>query len=114
MRRKQWFIKLRRANFKITDNTKICSKHFTPDSFDQEKFGGTWLKNDAIPTLFDFPKHLTEKESTQQKPSHETVPEVSTQLASNITYERCSFKLEEESISDVEPLASKYSFLISI
>lgn len=26
----------------------------TADSFDKSKFGGTWLKPDAVPTLFNF------------------------------------------------------------
>lgn len=45
---------MRRKNFKVTDHTNICSKHFTADNFDKTKFGGTWLKKDAIPTIFEF------------------------------------------------------------
>ncbi|XP_054712791.1 G patch domain-containing protein 11-like isoform X2 [Uloborus diversus] len=41
---------------KVTDHTKICSKHFSPEFFDREKFGGTWLKKDAVPTIFNIPK----------------------------------------------------------
>lgn len=55
IRCRQWVIKIRRANFSVSKYSRICSKHFTKDCFDTEKFGGTWLKEDAVPTLFDFP-----------------------------------------------------------
>ncbi|KAG8176964.1 hypothetical protein JTE90_010234 [Oedothorax gibbosus] len=54
-RRKLWTLNLRRANFFPTRSTKICSKHFTADCFETAKFGGTWLKQNAVPTLFDLP-----------------------------------------------------------
>ncbi|KAF8763579.1 hypothetical protein HNY73_021751 [Argiope bruennichi] len=57
-KRKLWLSKLRRENFTVTNSTKVWSKHFTSDSFDREKLGGTWLKKTAVPTLFDFPDHL--------------------------------------------------------
>ncbi|GBN36791.1 DNA transposase THAP9 [Araneus ventricosus] len=53
-RRKLWEVKIKRVNFKATQHSKICSKHFTPGSFDSTKFGGTWLKPDAVPSIFDF------------------------------------------------------------
>lgn len=53
-RRKVWENKMRRKDFKVTDHTYICSKHFTADNFDKTKFGGTWLKKDAMPTIFEF------------------------------------------------------------
>ncbi|CAL1261126.1 unnamed protein product, partial [Larinioides sclopetarius] len=51
-RRKIWENKLKRENFKLTNLTRICSNHFSEDCFDREKFGGTWLKKDAVPTIF--------------------------------------------------------------
>ncbi|GBO03048.1 hypothetical protein AVEN_38552-1 [Araneus ventricosus] len=50
-RRKLWEVKIKRVNFKATQHSKICSKHFTPGSFDSTKFGGTWLKPDAVPQI---------------------------------------------------------------
>ncbi|GIY49776.1 hypothetical protein CEXT_699481 [Caerostris extrusa] len=55
IRRKEWTLAVRRADFKVTDSTRICSKHFSEECFDKEKFGGTWLKSDAVPTIFNFP-----------------------------------------------------------
>lgn len=70
-RRKVWEAQLRRKDFSVKDSTKICSKHFTEDCFDREKFGGTWLKKDAIPTIFDFPPHLQTKQKKRKAPQRE-------------------------------------------
>ncbi|XP_071453914.1 uncharacterized protein [Hetaerina americana] len=72
-RRKLWEMKVRRQNFKVTDYTKICSKHFTDDCFDREKFGGTWLKSDAVPTLFNFTSHVLSP-SKDRKPRKQIIP----------------------------------------
>lgn len=61
-RRKLWEINIRRENFKATDHSRVCSKHFTEDCFDREKFGAHWLKKNAVPTIFNFPKHLQKKQ----------------------------------------------------
>ncbi|CAL1281878.1 unnamed protein product [Larinioides sclopetarius] len=66
IRRRIWEIKIRRKDFKATKWSRLCSKHFPPDCFDREKFGGTWLKKTAVPTIFNFPNHLIE-EKTHRK-----------------------------------------------
>lgn len=55
--RKKWAIATRRKNFIPSSSTKICSEHFTKDSYE---VGGLRkrLKKDAIPSLFEFPAHL--------------------------------------------------------
>ncbi|GBO07366.1 hypothetical protein AVEN_158214-1 [Araneus ventricosus] len=73
-RRKIWGIKIRRENFKATKSSRLCSKHFSPDSFDREKFGGTWLKKTAVTTVFNFPKHVIERKITR-KPLVRKTPE---------------------------------------
>ncbi|GBL72956.1 Ribitol-5-phosphate xylosyltransferase 1 [Araneus ventricosus] len=73
-RRKIWEIKIRRENFKATKSSRLCSKHFSPDSFDREKFGGTWLKKTAVPTVFNFDKHVVERKITR-KPLVRKTPE---------------------------------------
>lgn len=52
----------------------MCSKHFSPDSFDREKFGGTWLKKTAVPTVFNFDKQFVERKITR-KPLVRKTPE---------------------------------------
>ncbi|GBN37856.1 hypothetical protein AVEN_248900-1 [Araneus ventricosus] len=74
-RRKIWEIKIRRENFKATKSSRLCSKHFSPDSFDIEKFGGTWLKKTAVPTVFNFHKHVVERKITR-KPLVRKTPEL--------------------------------------
>ncbi|KAG8184525.1 hypothetical protein JTE90_023539 [Oedothorax gibbosus] len=55
-RRQQWeaTVKVKKPNFTATNNSKICSKHFESECFETAKSGGTWLKSDAMPTIFDF------------------------------------------------------------
>lgn len=67
-RRRLWELRVRRQDFKATSATKICSKHFEEECFDKEKFGGTWLKTTAVPTIFDFPPHLLPTTSKPRKP----------------------------------------------
>ena len=54
---KQWTANVRRENWKPSIRSRLCSAHFTPESFI-----GTGkivrLCNDAIPTIFAFPEHL--------------------------------------------------------
>uniref|UniRef100_A0A2L2YRM5 THAP domain-containing protein 1-like n=1 Tax=Parasteatoda tepidariorum TaxID=114398 RepID=A0A2L2YRM5_PARTP len=50
-RKKLWLTKIRRDDFTPSKCSKVCSKHFTEDCFDRQKFGGTWLTKDAVLTL---------------------------------------------------------------
>ncbi|XP_076055196.1 THAP domain-containing protein 3-like [Oratosquilla oratoria] len=56
-RLRKWLISVKWENWKPTKNSKICSEHFTEDCFDRT--GQTVrLKLHAVPTIFNFPKHL--------------------------------------------------------
>ncbi|KAG8181696.1 hypothetical protein JTE90_014827 [Oedothorax gibbosus] len=74
-RRKEWESKVKKPNFKATDNSKICSKHFTPDCFEQGKFGGTWLTADAVPTIFEW-----EQPKSAKLPTLAVVPKSSAKV----------------------------------
>ncbi len=67
-RKKLWEIQLKRENFHVTDSTKICSEHFEEECFDKTRFGGTWLKPDAVPTKFNIPNHLLQKKIERKSP----------------------------------------------
>ncbi|GLH13650.1 uncharacterized protein GBIM_18179 [Gryllus bimaculatus] len=67
-RKKVWVQKLRRENFTPTKFSKVCSKHFEENCFDREKFGGVWLKADAVPTIFNFPKRLINQTTRRKSP----------------------------------------------
>lgn len=66
---------MKRKNFKATNSSRLCCKHFEAECFDSAKFGGTWLKKDAIPTIFNFPDQL-------QAPTKRRKPLKSRNLAS--------------------------------
>ncbi|XP_069181919.1 THAP domain-containing protein 5-like [Procambarus clarkii] len=70
--RKLWINALRRYKFVPNTSTRICSKHFENDCFDEEKFGGRWLKKNAVPTIFSFPARLHNR-SKLQRPQRERV-----------------------------------------
>lgn len=64
---KVWLVNLRRELFKPSKKTVVCCDHFTPESFDRT--GQTIrLRKDAVPTRFDFPKHLQKKAKTRKPP----------------------------------------------
>jgi hypothetical protein len=57
--REKWIVALRRKNFNPTDNSRICSKHFTPDCFQiRPNSNYPLLNSDAVPTIFDFPSNV--------------------------------------------------------
>ncbi|CAL1269962.1 unnamed protein product [Larinioides sclopetarius] len=61
IRRKLWEKQLRRENFISNNNTRICSKHFEAECFENEHERKR-LKPDAIPTKFELPDHLQRNE----------------------------------------------------
>ncbi|XP_039277203.1 THAP domain-containing protein 1-like [Nilaparvata lugens] len=54
---KKWLVKLWRKSFTPTVNSYVCSVHFEADSFLQG-YQCKKLKEDALPTIFNFPDHL--------------------------------------------------------
>ncbi|XP_035259887.1 uncharacterized protein LOC118231967 isoform X1 [Anguilla anguilla] len=55
--RRQWIAKIRRdvgPYFQITDNTKVCSKHFPKDCILRSLTGLNKLKNGSVPSLFTW------------------------------------------------------------
>ena len=41
--------------FKITDNTRVCSHHFTEEDYKPpDKSGRRLLKNDVVPSVFNW------------------------------------------------------------
>ncbi|XP_072387136.1 THAP domain-containing protein 2-like [Diabrotica undecimpunctata] len=64
---KKWIIAIRRENFKPTKSSKICSKHFTADSFITSGWSSKkQLKKDAVPSIFDFPNILIKQVKTRK------------------------------------------------
>lgn len=63
LRLKKWIHAVRRNNFKPTKSTKLCSKHFcdsdyVPPLIEESR---KRLKNDAVPSIFDFSKQILPK-----------------------------------------------------
>ncbi|KAK4883135.1 hypothetical protein RN001_006454 [Aquatica leii] len=57
--RKKWILSLRREKFIPTKYSTICSKHFTPESYETSAWSSKKkLKCDAVPIIFNFRAHL--------------------------------------------------------
>ena len=53
---------MKRKNYTPGSSAAICSDHFSPDDF-IDQFGRKILKNDVIPSVFNFPSHLVKKKT---------------------------------------------------
>lgn len=59
-----WVKAIRRENWKPTKSSKLCSNHFISSDFIPRQMSKMkLLKPDAVPSVFNFPKHL-QKEVT--------------------------------------------------
>lgn len=54
---KMWVNNMKRDKWAPTMSSVLCSEHFSTKSFDR-KGQTTRLREDAVPTLFEFPQHL--------------------------------------------------------
>uniref|UniRef100_A0A3B5R6L7 THAP domain-containing protein 1 n=1 Tax=Xiphophorus maculatus TaxID=8083 RepID=A0A3B5R6L7_XIPMA len=54
--RRQWLANIRRDKLKLTQHTKVCSLHFTPDQLLQPKAAGgrRVVSRGAVPVLFSW------------------------------------------------------------
>uniref|UniRef100_UPI00358E3B11 THAP domain-containing protein 1-like isoform X1 n=2 Tax=Myxine glutinosa TaxID=7769 RepID=UPI00358E3B11 len=58
---KQWLVNVGTTNYKLSKLAVLCSDHFKESCFD--KTGQTTrLRDEAVPTIFEFSKHLTREE----------------------------------------------------
>ncbi|KAL4153523.1 hypothetical protein QTP88_001356 [Uroleucon formosanum] len=61
-RLQKWVHAVRRKDFKPTSSSTLCSLHFNKNDFYLAVVSGKqMLKKSAIPTVFNFPNHLTPK-----------------------------------------------------
>ncbi|KAM7287876.1 uncharacterized protein ISCGN_031567 [Ixodes scapularis] len=70
--RRKWIHAIRRdpgAHFSIQQTTKVCSRHFTPDSFVPNVASGRqYLKENAVPSLFEFTKKVVPRPVPNRQP----------------------------------------------
>ena len=72
---KLWEIAVRRVNWKPTKLSFICSKHFKDEDFIRKKDENqrAKLKKGAIPSVFDFPKHLMKERKVRSAPKKRNI-----------------------------------------
>lgn len=76
---KKWEAAVRRADFKPTKYSSICSDHFTPDCF-KRACNNKLLKDNAVPTVFSYTEKPTSGNSVKKEerstPPPPSVPEM--------------------------------------
>ena len=68
---KRWVTATKRDNFVPTINHYLCSEHFTAD--DYVFSNSKRLKENSVPSAFNFPAHLTSKEVKRKLPTTRNV-----------------------------------------
>ena len=77
-----WVTAMKRANWKPTTCSVLCEKHFTPNDYampqtQSVKCAGQtkkYLKPDAVPSIFDFPKNLKTSVKNKKPPTKRKAP----------------------------------------
>ncbi|CAL1294902.1 unnamed protein product, partial [Larinioides sclopetarius] len=57
-RKNLWVKAIRRANWEPSKFSRLCSKHFPEDMIDRTSLSCVRLRENAVPSIFDFPSHL--------------------------------------------------------
>jgi hypothetical protein len=55
---KQWIVNMKRDKFMPVASSRLCSEHFSEECFDRTG-QNVRLRDNAVPTVFKFPDHLT-------------------------------------------------------
>ncbi|XP_026061582.1 THAP domain-containing protein 1-like isoform X1 [Carassius auratus] len=67
---KKWIVKIRRdigPNFQITKNTRVCSKHFSPECFSRTLTGIRKLKGGSVPSVFTWTQQPNERKTLRSQ-----------------------------------------------
>ena len=68
--KKKWIQAIRRdegKDFKISDSTKVCSRHFRNEDLKKTLAGKICLKPGAIPSIFFLDSHVASQEETTDR-----------------------------------------------
>ncbi|XP_069669420.1 THAP domain-containing protein 1-like [Periplaneta americana] len=109
----QWVAAVKREKWTPTKNSFLCSEHFTKESYEAQLSSGRWyLKEDAVPELFNYPERL-HTVIKRRKPlirNSSVVPEkklrttqVSVELHSNSNHENDANSSDTLTLSSVRP-----------
>ena len=70
-----WVLAMKRDQWKPSQYSFLCEKHFTPDDYvmgkEAENRLKKYLKPDAIPSVFHFPPHLLTQTNPRNPPKRQ-------------------------------------------
>ena len=65
---KQWVIATKRKDFTPTKYSRLCGDHFTENDY-KYTFNSRELKDNAVPTIFNFPNNLQSTKTVKRAPA---------------------------------------------
>ncbi|GBN06109.1 hypothetical protein AVEN_99795-1 [Araneus ventricosus] len=68
-RRQLWVKAVRRENWESSKFSKLCSIHFPEEMIDRTSLSCVRLRDNAVPSLFDFPSHLQKVVKLRKSPT---------------------------------------------
>ena len=94
---------MRRDKWKPTANSLLCHRHFKADDYITSGWSTKkQLKQDAVPSVFDFPAHMVPKawkrSSPKKRPSPKKSPEKSSVQSGQ---ETCNEEQDEPSVDSI-------------
>ncbi|XP_059827814.1 THAP domain-containing protein 2-like isoform X1 [Hypanus sabinus] len=118
-RRMEWIQLVRRENFKPSKHTFLCSKHFEQTCFDRT--GQTRrLREDAVPTIFDFPPHIQKKLAGRKSPltsggisNEQTPPKSFTSSGSNTNISTNTCSSTSTQTSSIKEVFQEHSYCLA-
>ncbi|XP_018578145.1 THAP domain-containing protein 2-like isoform X2 [Anoplophora glabripennis] len=61
VQRKKWIEAMQRYKYSPSSTAVICQNHFRKDDYMVNVHGNTVLKKEAVPSIFNFPNHLSKQ-----------------------------------------------------
>ena len=106
----KWLVSMKRDNWKPKATDRICSKHFE-DCYIRKYASSVQLRENAVPTLFDFPRHLQAKKSTRRVLVHNVIAPQSADCSELPAIESVS---SEKNASVVKILQEQHNYALMV
>ncbi|GBM01114.1 DNA transposase THAP9 [Araneus ventricosus] len=109
-RRQLWVKAVRRENWEPSKFSKLCSKHFPEEMIDRTSLSCVRLRDNAVPSLFDFPSHLQKVVKLRKLPTRAVFEPAHSKIVQQATtgVESAATELEVLGCSSESPTKAVY------